>query len=618
MTFIWILLLSILSTCTLAVWPNPSESTYGDTVLWLSSDFNIVQAGSASGESKFSKYVKILEWLGRPGSQRYLHRRNQTEFSEAEILSAAIQRTESTISGTKFVPWKFHSRNATWEPQQNSSSPSISTITIYQDNSTTSNSAKDFFSGNETYILDITVDGKVSISSKSALGTIRGLQTLEQLFYAHSSGGVYTPYAPVSITDSPKWTHRGVNLDICRNVFGPDDVKRTLDAMATAKFSRLHVHATDAQSWPIVIPSLPTLSSKGAYQPSLVWTSEDLASVQQYGLERGISVFIEIDMPGHTASIAHAFPNLIAAFNELDWNTFAAEPPSGQLKLNSSDVDTFIDTLLSDLLPRVSPYTTNFHTGGDELNQQVHLLDETVRSNSSDVIQPLLQKFVSRAHSQVRSAGLQPISWEEMVLDWNLTLTPYTSVANNSSNASDLDTIIQVWQSSSNLLSVLSLGYRALFGDYSQWYLDCGYGQWLNPYPSGYSPPGIPVNSSGGTATQIVDPFTDYCSPLKNWRHIYVYDPLDNITSDLQPLIHGGEVHLWSEQVDSVSLDGKLWPRAAAAAEVLWSGPRNSSQIAEASGRLGRWRERAVLDHGIASATVTMNICLMGETNCEL
>ena len=203
-----------------------------------------------------------------------------------------------------------------------------------------------------------------------------------------------------------------------------------------------------------------------------------------------------------------------------------------------------------------------------------------------------------------------------MLLDWNLTLLAPKSTTDGGGETGT-GAIVQVWQSSENLLLILQKGYRALFGDYNHWYLDCGHGGFINPYPSGFSPPEIPYNTSGGVPTQISDPFLDYCSPLKNWRHIYVYDPLVNITESLTHLIEGGEVHLWTEQTDPVDLDQRLWPRAAAAAEVMWSGPRNASMIEAASSRLGEWRERVVLDYGVRSGVVQMTFCLM-EGGCDL
>jgi hexosaminidase len=613
------------------LWPKPTVFTFGTTVLWLSPqiEFKCSSTNATAGQyNRRSVYVALsdsLEFLrsqtfGSSGSDPT----QSDPISEQQILESAIRRTQKAITTTKFVPWKFYSRTTDFEPAKNGSYRTITTVQIHQKDNVArdSFSAGDFFSGDEAYSITVSEAGVADIRSKSTLGTLRALQTFEQLFYAHSDDpGVYTPLAPISIVDSPKWPHRGLNLDISRNSFRPEEVKRTIDAMATCKMSRLHLHATDAQSWPIEIPALPALAEKGAYQSFLTWTPEDLRQVQYHGLQRGISVFLEIDMPGHTGSIALSFPELITAFNESDWSTFAAEPPSGSLKLNHPPVYDFLQTLFSDLLPRVSPYTTLFHNGGDEVNKNAFLLDDTVRSNSSTVLQPLVQNLMSNVTNTVRSAGLTPIVWEEMLLDWNLTFpspSPFptnTSTSNPTSNPPDI--IIQVWQEASNLQAVLKQGYRALFGDYHNWYLDCGHGGFINPYPSGLSPSGVPYNTSGGTPTQIADPFLDYCNPLKNWRHIYVYDPYVNITADVQHLIEGGEVHMWSEQTDPVNLDGRVWPRAAAAAEVLWSGPRNASQIEDAARRLGGWRERAVLDHGIAAGVVQMTWCLM-EGGCNL
>lgn len=308
----------------------------------------------------------------------------------------------------------------------------------------------------ESYSLAITVDSQATITSLTTIGILRALETLNQLFYQHSGGGIYTPSAPVYIEDVPKFAHRGLNLDVSRNYYAPSDIMRTIDALSWNKFNHLHLHATDSQSWPLEIPALPELVRNGVYKEGLSYSPGIIAEIQEYGAYRGVQVSIEIDMPGHTSSIGLAYPDLIAAFNvQPEWNTYSAEPPTGQLKLNSSSVYKFLDTLWSDLLPRVSPYTAYFHTGGDEVNANVYLLDEGVKSNDSTVIQPLLQQFVDYNHQRVRIAGLTPIVWEEQLLTWNLTLGS--------------DVVIQTWMGDDSLAQTVAKGHKALFGNYNYW-----------------------------------------------------------------------------------------------------------------------------------------------------
>ena len=309
----------------------------------------------------------------------------------------------------------------------------------------------------ECYTLSISEDGGVRITAVSSIGVLHALESFTQLFYQHSSdAGVYTPLAPVYIVDSPKFPHRGLNMDVARNYFAPSDIMRTVDALSWNKFNRLHLHATDSQSWPLDIPALPNLSGKGAYMTGLSYTPQELREIQAYGTARGVEVFIEIDMPGHTASIAFAFPELITGFNiQPDWGTYANEPPSGGLKLNSSVVYAFLHTLWEDLLPRVAAYSSYFHTGGDELNKNIYLLDETVKSNDTKVIQPLLQSFVDFNHGYARAAGLTPIVWEEMLLEWNLTLGS--------------DVVVQTWLSDEAVRQSAAKGHKTLAGNYNYW-----------------------------------------------------------------------------------------------------------------------------------------------------
>jgi hexosaminidase len=135
--------------------------------------------------------------------------------------------------------------------------------------------------------------------------------------------------------------------------------------------------------------------------------------------------------------------------------------------------------------------------------------------------------------------------------------------------------------------------------------LDCGRGGWINygnnNFASGF-------------------PFNDYCSPVKNWRLAYSYDPFAGVSDDLKHLVVGGEVHLWSEQADGVSVDDMLWPRASAAGEVMWSGRQdatgtNRSQL-DAAPRLAEMRERMAL-RGINLGPVQMVYCTQHDaTEC--
>ena len=183
-------------------------------------------------------------------------------------------------------------------------------------------------------------DGQLTIHIQSPEGGLRALDTLAQLFYAHAeSKEIYTPFAPVSIQDAPSFQHRGLSLDISRNWIPPHDVIRTIDAMAFNKLNKLHLHCTDAQSWPLEIPTLPNLAKKGAYSEDQTWSVNDLKQVQEHGLYHGVEVYLEIDLPGHTASIHHSHPRRITAYN-ASWATYACQPPAG----------SFPSTLLTCLL----------------------------------------------------------------------------------------------------------------------------------------------------------------------------------------------------------------------------------------------------------------------------
>lgn len=512
------------------------------------------------------------------------------DIQGSDLLEAAIVRTKHTIFRQSLTPRKLRSRIfASLEPDTVEPKKYITSIEINQVKALFDDFGHEIES-HEAYRLDISADGRSIINVTDTAGAIWAMQTFSQLVFAdRDRTSVYIPTAPIHIVDFPAYSHRGINLDIARNPIYPEDAIRVLDAMAMNKMNRLHIHATDSQSWPIEVPAIPELALEGAYDLSQIWSVEDLKTVQDFGRSRGIEVFLEIDLPGHTGSISHSHPDLITAFNKHNWSDFGAEPPTGQLKLNSEKVEIFLDTLLGDLLPRINTYSGLFHLGGDEVNGNAYALDPTVNSSSPEVIQPYLQKFMDHVISLADAQGLTPIMWEEMVLQWNLTLPA--------------STIIQSWRSSGSFPAILARGYRALFGAATHWYLDCGFGTFLDP-------------TSPTAQSSVQPPYKDWCSPYHNWRQVYTYDPVAEIPKDQRHLIAGGEVHIWGELTDSVNLDHMLWPRAAAAAEVMWTG--TGRQLSpQTTGRLAEMRDRLV-KRGIRADMVQMEWCLRNEGECVL
>ena len=380
-------------------------------------------------------------------------------FSRHSIVQGAISRALQALFSQSLVPWKLVARNqlSDFEPAAGSSKIYITNLDIVLIEVNNASSFRPLAGQvDESYGLIVGTDGIAKITAASSTGVLHALQTFIQLFYQHSTeAGMYTKIAPINITDAPKFSHRGLNMDVSRNWYPLTDILRTIDALSWNKFNVLHIHMTDSQSWPMEIPALPLLSQKGAYQTGLSYSTSDMQLIQTYAVERGVSVIIEFDMPGHTTAIGYGYPDLIAAFYAKPWDQYCAEPPCGTLQLNNPDVNTFLETLFNDVLPRVQKYTGYFHTGGDEVNAQAYTLDPTVKSNDTTVIRGYIQELLDRNHAQIRAAGLAPIVWEEMLLEWNLNLGD--------------DVVVQTWLSDSSVAETVARGHKALAGNYNYW-----------------------------------------------------------------------------------------------------------------------------------------------------
>ena len=138
-------------------------------------------------------------------------------------------------------------------------------------------------------------------------------------------------------------------------------------------------------------------------------------------------------------------------------------------------------------------------------------------------------------------------------------------------------TIVHVWSGSETLAKAVADGFRAV-NSYG-WYLD-------KQQPYSAAPP--------------------HYAWIDTWLDMYNYEPTKNITTNAE-LIVGGEVCMWGEAVDGVSIEGRTWPRAAAVGERLWS-PITVVDTVDAKKRLIAFA-CSLKRRGIDSSPIAPNYC---------
>ncbi|KAF9337514.1 hypothetical protein BG006_004340 [Podila minutissima] len=425
------------------------------------------------------------------------------------------------------------------------------------------------------------------IRARTMFGALHGMETFSQLVTnsPHDTTVKEIRSTPIVIHDRPLFPHRGLLVDTSRNYLAMTSLYRTIDAMAMNKLNVFHWHITDSPSFPIelddttdkdqpvaslprdededagsdsdiqteTVPGLPLsqLAAKGAYGPDMTYSKDNIRQLVEYAMGHGIRVIPELDMPGHAWSWSRAFPEITTCLDGYpSYSRFSAEPPSGQLNPVLAKTYRVLDAVYEQVLPLFPDGA--FHSGADEVNFNCWNTTESITSHmdargiprTEAGFDKILDGFIAKQHARLRQGGKVPIVWEEPLLNHH-----------SETLARNKDVIVQVWTSAKNTKKVISQGHRVITGSADYWYLDCGFGDWLGNWTMGNS----------------------WCDPYKSWQKIYSFNPLMGLSSKEAKSVLGGEALLWGEQVDDTNLDTKLWPRASAAAEVLWSGNSEDS-----------------------------------------
>jgi hexosaminidase len=460
----------------------------------------------------------------------------------------------------------------------------------------------------------------LEISAKTVWGALASFTTWQQIVIEGKQGLVVEQ--PVRIVDKPIYPWRGIMLDTGRNFLSVKKLREQIDALALAKLNVLHWHLDDTQSWPIQLKTFPQMT-KDAYSKREQYSRKDVSDLLGYARARGVRLVPEVDMPGHSASGWRQIdPEIVTCDNSWwsndDWPKHTAvQPNPGQLDIANPATYPAVEKVYKELS---SIFTDNiFHVGGDELmtncfNFSSHVTSWFAQDASrtySDLAQHWLDTALPIFTSKNNTGGKprQLMMWEDVVLSPDM---PGKNVPK--------DIILQSWNSNANIKTLTSQGYNVIASNNEFLYLDCGNGGYVsndaryndqaNPDPTGAT---FSFNY-GGTGGS-------WCAPYKTWQRIYSFDIAANLTAEEAGRVLGATAPLWGEQIDDTVVTSKVWPRAAALAELLWSGNRDPKtglrRTTQLTQRIANFREYLVA-LGIEAAPIFPKYCLQHPHACDL
>jgi hexosaminidase len=364
---------------------------------------------------------------------------------------------------------------------------------------------------NEAYSLEV-MPLSIRLSAETTTGVLRGLETFLQLVDMDSQS-FFVPL--VKIDDRPRFPWRGLLIDASRHWEPVAIIKRNLDAMAALKMNVLHWHLSDDQGFRVesrVFPKLHQIGSEGNY-----YTQAQIRDIITYAQDRGIRIVPEFDMPGHVTAWLTAYPELASAPGpysiERSWGVFDPSMDPTQESVYSH-LDAFIGEM-SRLFP-----DEYFHIGGDEVtgkqwnaSKRIQAFKKRKRLNSNRELQSY---FNQRLQKILTKHGKRMIGWDEILHpDLPKSVT------------------VQTWRSKPSLVDSVRQGYEGI--------LSRGY-------------------------------YLDHMQPA---AFHYEIDPVGkeaaNLTDKERIRILGGEACMWGEFVNEDTIESRIWPRAAAIAERLWS-----------------------------------------------
>ncbi|MFZ4507012.1 MAG: family 20 glycosylhydrolase [Fimbriimonas sp.] len=254
----------------------------------------------------------------------------------------------------------------------------------------------------ESYRLEI--GGSAVLTASSQKGFAWGTATLLQAI----QGKARVPH--MTVVDEPLRPYRGLLIDVARQYHSIPVLKQCVELCAFYKIGYLQLHLTDDQSFMFPSKSLP-LSATQNQHGGATYTVAELRQLVEFANVRGVTIIPEIDLPGHSAALIRAMPDLFKIKGTKPYEHHAT------INFANPKVLEAVDTLVGEVCDvfSSSPY---FHMGGDEADItyadqhpdfQAAFREHGLPNGSQ---QEIFRRFLTQVNEMAKKRGKKLIVWE--------------------------------------------------------------------------------------------------------------------------------------------------------------------------------------------------------------
>lgn len=500
----------------------------------------------------------------------------------------------------------------------------------------------------ESFRLRVTAD-VVRVQATTPAGVRHALHALSQLWHEARAAGLDTLPA-LQIDDAPRHPWRGLLVDVARRPLPFDALLELLDGMAAARLNVLHWHLTDDQAWRLESARYPRLHERAS--GGFFYTLDQARRLVHEAAQRGIRVVPELDLPGHCWALGLAYPELLCA-------PAPTEPQPGfgvfgaAVNPESDALYAFLDGLLAEWA-EVFPDPW-LHLGGDELAPAAWTRLAGLRDTTLEGLQA---GYLARVAAVLHRHGRRLLAWDEMgqstalpagslLQCWRgdeaMRLSPPGLAGRLRSAGFYLD---QIHPAAYHWRRPMRLAPRpaAPAAGTPGWSLQATVGTWQVDGRLWLNGSGARLHlRSSGTLDEWLAPrvvpgpgswrlqVDSDLGELELWgpddtgqgwlrlnalRQRCDWLPLAGDADDWPcelggrstPML-GGEAALWAELVEAPQLPLRLWPRALAVAERLWSDPDDDQALMQRLAATQRWMTASGLIPADPAAPLFETLC---------